>query len=69
MVTHLLAQGLEALGIGGEARGDLGYRSARDGVPIASKVDMREIPGRLFRRHDDHDSDSDPDRREPATAD
>jgi len=43
--------------------------SARDGVPIASKVDMREIPGRLFRRHDDHDSDSDPDRREPATAD
>ena len=44
--------------------------SARDGVPIASKVDIREIPGRLFRRH--HHGDSDPtaaSRRPPTDAD
>ena len=41
--------------------------SARDGVPIASKVGMREIPGRLFRRH--HHGDDDGDRHEAATAD
>ena len=29
--------------------------SARDGVPIGSKVNLREIPGRLFRRHDRDD--------------